>query len=78
MKKSHPHVRRIRLSVNMPVTVDMYVSTDDANPSEDSEWSIKSVRSTSCEANARMVEECLHSDDFAELATLAAAAKDEA
>ena len=82
MKHKNPqhrkHQRRIRISVVLPVSVDLIVGTDDDDPSEDSAWEILSVRSAKCEATSRMVEENMHDVDFAALAAAAAAsAKDE-
>ena len=69
------HQRVVRISVVLPVTVELLVGTDDAKPREDSDWEILSVRSTSCEAGPRLVEENMAVEDFAALARLAVKAK---
>ena len=77
MTPSRKHQRVVRISVVLPVTVELLVGTDDARPSADSDWEILSVRSARCEATPRDVEERMHSEDFAELARIAAKAKDQ-
>jgi len=79
MKKSSDkskHQRRIRISVVLPASVELIVGTNDDDPNEDSDWTILSVRSATCEATPRMVSENLHDVDFEALATAAANAED--
>jgi hypothetical protein len=70
------HQHRIKISVVLPVSVDLLVGTDDDDPSADSDWAILSVRSTSCEAEPRTVEESMSGEDFAALDAAAAKAED--
>lgn len=70
------HQRQVRVSVVLPAAVTLVVGTDDADPSEDSDWEILSVVNTHCEATPRLVEESMHANDFAALAATAANAKD--
>jgi hypothetical protein len=74
----HKHQRRIQISVVLPASVEILVGTNDDDPSEDSDWEILSVRSASCEASPRMVQENMHDVDFEALAAAAASAEDEA
>ena len=75
--KTRKHQRRVLLSVVLPAVVELIVGTDDDDPSEDSDWEILSVISTSCEATPRMVEENAQGEDLAALAARAARAKDQ-
>lgn len=71
------HQRRIRISVALPASVELLIGTNDADPSEDSDWEILAVHSARCEATPRIVEESMHDIDFEALAVAAANAKDE-
>jgi hypothetical protein len=74
--KSKKHQRRVRISVVLPAAVELLVGTDADDPSEESDWEILSVRSASCEATPKIVEENMHDVDFAALAAAAASAED--
>lgn len=74
--KQMKHRRRIQISVVLPARVDLIVGTNDDDPSEDSDWEIVSVNSTTCEASPRLVEENMHDVDFEALAARAASAED--
>lgn len=75
--KQYKHRRKIRISVVLPVSVEVVVGTNDADPSEDSDWEILSAEDPHCAVSKRLVEENMHAADSDELAKLAAAAKDE-
>lgn len=74
---SHKHQRIVRISAVLPVSVELLVGTDDDKPSADTDWEILSVRSASCEATPRVIEESMADEDFAALAKAAAKAKDQ-
>ena len=74
--KPAKHQRIIRFSVVMPVSVELLVGTNDADPSEDSDWEVLAIRSAHCDATVRTVTESMHGSDFEALATEAANAKD--
>ena len=74
--KKRQHQRVIRISVVLPVSVELLVGTDDDEPDKHSDWEILSAQDVSCEASARSVAENMHSADFAALAALAACAED--
>jgi hypothetical protein len=76
IQKAKKHQRRVRVSVVLPTAVELIVGTDDADPSEDSDWEILSVVSTHCEAQPQTVTENMHDVDFEALAAAAANAKD--
>lgn len=75
--KPKKHQRHVHLSVVLPSNVELIVGTDDDDPSEDSVWEILSVRSASCEATPRLVEENMRDEDFAALTAAAANAEDQ-
>lgn len=78
MNREHrQHQRVVRISIVLPVAVELLVGCDDDKPNADSDWQILSVQSASCEAAPRLVEENMSSDDFAALAKIAAKAKDQ-
>lgn len=74
---SRKHQRVVRISVVLPVTVELLVGTDDAKPREESDWEILGLLSTHCETTTRLVEESMCGEDFAALARSAAKAKDQ-
>jgi len=71
------HQRRVRISVVLPVSVELIVGTNDDDPDEDTDWQILEARNPRCEVSRRDVEERMTSDDFAALNTAALAAEDE-
>jgi hypothetical protein len=75
-KTVRKHQRRVRISVVLPVSVELIVGTDDDDPNEDSDWKVLSVPAANCEATPRLVEENMHDVDFEALAAAAANAKD--
>lgn len=74
---SKKHRRRIRISVVLPVTVELLVGSDD-DPSEDveCEWEVLSVLSAHCETTPRGVTENMDDKDFEALVAAATKAKD--
>lgn len=76
MSAKRKHRRRVRMSVCLPATVDIIVGTDDDDPSEESDWEILAVNSTSCEAHVRDINEHAHDLDFQSMYVAAANAKD--
>jgi hypothetical protein len=70
------HQRIIRISVLLPASVELLVGTNEDVPSEDADWEILAVREAGCEATIQLVQENMRSTEFAELAVLAARAKD--
>jgi hypothetical protein len=71
------HQRRIRISVVVPVSVELLVGTDDEDPDKDSDWEILEARDPRCEVSRRVVEENMHDEDCAALVAAAASAEDE-
>ena len=77
MNRTSKHQRVIRISVVLPVSVELLVGNDDDKPNTESDWQILAVRSASCEATRQLVEENMSGEDFEELASAAAKAKDQ-
>lgn len=65
------HQRRIRISVVLPVSLEVFVGTNEENPSEESDWRILSVVSSSCGVSPRGVEENMNEEEFARMSRLA-------
>jgi hypothetical protein len=74
--KPRKHQRVIRMSLALPVSVELVVGTDDDDPSADSDWEILKASDPNCEVSPRLVSESMHEMDAAALAALAASAKD--
>lgn len=62
MKKSEKTTRIVRISVCMPVTVEVVATK------RDGDWEIAEIRSCSCEPSpsVRTVTECMRDEDFDE------------
>lgn len=72
----HKHRRRVRMVLCLPVAVELEVGTDEDDPDENSDWQIVHVRSASCDATPRMVNENMCEIDSEALAVAAANAED--
>lgn len=74
--------RVVRVSVCLPVSVELVVQTNDPDPEGDewdeaeAEWDIVEVRKTQCEVTPRMVAESMSSVEWKAMSEAAAKAKD--
>jgi hypothetical protein len=77
--KAKKHQRVIRMTIALPVSVELVVGTNEENPDADSDWEILATRNARCgDVSPRIVSEAMHEMDFAAMAAQAANAKDEA